>query len=179
MAKSGFDTRMYFDKKAVMDVVGKARVAVLARQGALVRKIMRNSMRKRKGNAPPGSPPFAHQGNLKLIEFAFDPQKNDVVVGPIKLANGKATWIQDKGGPVTVRGVVVRKKTQVDKYGRVHGRGEFLPLYMLPVKARVDAVYSGRIISVKGKVEARPFSQPALKKAKPLLAKEWKGKVKK
>ncbi len=166
MAKSGFDTRMYFDKKAVMDVVGKARVAVLARQGALVRKIMKNSMRKKKGPAKAGDPPNAHQGNLKKIEFAFDPKRNDVVVGPAALGKGIVPKLQNEGGTVKVRGIVNRK-------------GEFVPLRLMSRQGRQGAVASGKVVVQNRELKARPFTEPALKKAKPLLAKEWKGKVKK
>lgn len=166
MAKSGFNVKSYFDKAPVIAAVGKAKAGVMARQGALVRKIMRNSMRKRKGPAPAGSPPNAHQGNLKKIEFAFDSKTASVVVGPAKLGDGKAPEIQDKGGKVKVRGIVNR-------------RGQFVPLRIMSRKGRQGAVASGKIVMQERTVAARPFSQPALEKAKPYLAKEWKGKVKK
>lgn len=166
MAKSSFNTKAYFDKKAVIDAVGKAEAKVMGRKGALVRAIMKRSMRKKKGHAPAGQPPYRHQGNLAKVEFAFDPKSHSVVIGPAKLGNGKAPEIQDKGGVVEVSGIMTR-------------RGQFVPLFVMDAKGRQAAIASGKVVKVKAKVEARPFSAPALEIATPLLAKEWKGKVKK
>lgn len=167
MAKTGFNTKFFFDKKAVIDAVGKAKAGVMGRQGALVRTIMHRSLnKKKKGHAPPGQPPYKHQGNLAKVEFAFDPKTNSVVVGPAKLGNGNAPEVQDKGGTVKVSGIVTR-------------RGKFVPLYIMSAQGRQAAIASGKVVTVSVHVAARPFSQPALEKAKPYLAKEWKGKVKK
>lgn len=162
----GFKTKFYFDKKVVTDAVGKAEAGVMGRQGSLTRTIMRRSIRKHKGHAPAGKPPYSHQGNLRLIEFAFDPKTRTVVVGPAKLGETNAPEIQDKGGMVKVRGIVNRN-------------GEFIPLYKMSVQGRLGAIRSGKLVTKMAKVDARPFSQPALDAAKPLLAKAWKGKVKK
>ncbi len=140
MAKSGFNTKFYFDKKAVIDAVGKAKADVMGRQGALVRTIMKRSMRKKKGHAPPGQPAYKHQGNLAKIEFAFDPKTQSVVIGPAKLGNGSVPEIQDKGGTVKVRGVVNHK-------------GEFIPLYVMSVKGRLGAIRSGKVVVRNVKVE--------------------------
>ncbi len=165
MAKSGFNSKSYFDRQAVIDAIGKAQAGVLSRQGALVRTIMKRSMRKKKGPAPAGSPPNRHEGSLAKIEFALDRITNSCVVGPAKLGKGNAPEIQDKGGKVKVRGILNRK-------------GEFIPLRIMSAKGRAGAVASGRVIVQLRKVEARPFSQPALEKAKPILTREWKDAVK-
>lgn len=166
MAKTGFNTKLYFDKQGVVDAVGKARAAVMGRQGAYIRKVMRNSIRKKKGHAPAGQPPFSHQGNLKKIEFAYDPKTASVVVGPPKFGSGTAPEVLDKGGMVKVRGIVNR-------------RGEFIPLYVMSAKGRLAAINSGKLVIRNAEVKPRPFSEPALKAAQPHLAKEWKGRVKK
>lgn len=166
MAKSGFNTKAYLDKKAVIDAVGKAEAKVMGRKGALVRTIMKRSMRKKKGHAPAGQPPYRHQGNLAKVEFAFDAKTHSVVIGPAKLGNGNVPEIQDKGGFVLVSGIMRRN-------------GKFVPLFVMDAKGRQAAIASGKVVKVKAKVEARPFSQPALQKALPLLAKPWKGAVKK
>ncbi len=157
----------FFDRKAVMDRVGPAKVKVLSRQGALVRRIMQRSMRKRKGAAPPGQPPNAHQGDLKdKLYFAYDERSDSVVVGPVKLGKSDVPETLDKGGVITIRGIRNRK-------------GEFVPLRLLPPEVRVKVVASGKYTTQTVKFQARPFSQPALVKAAPYLAKEWQGAVKK
>jgi len=100
------------------------------------------------------------------FEFAFDPRSHSVVIGPAKLGSSNAPEIQDKGGFVEVSGILTR-------------RGKFVPLYIMSPRGRQAAIASGKVIKVKAEVKARPFSQPALEKAAPMLAKEWKGKVKK
>ncbi len=166
MARSGFKTQFYFDKQAVIDAVGKAKAGVMGRQGAITRKIMRNSIRKHKGHAPAGQPPYSHQGDLKKIEFAFDTETASVVVGPAKFKDGNTPEIQDKGGTVKLKGILNRK-------------GQFIPLYAMSVKGRLGAIKSGKVTTKSAKVAPRPFSQPALVKAAPYFAREWKGKVKK
>jgi len=166
MAKSGFNTKFYLDKKAVIDAVGKAEAKVMGRTGALVRTIMKRSMKKKKGHAPAGQPPYKHQENLAKVEFAFDPKSHSVVIGPAKLGNGKAPEIQDKGGTVKVSGIMTRK-------------GIFIPLYVMNARGRRAAIASGKVVKRDAEVKARPFSVPALEAAEPLLAKPWKGAVKK
>lgn len=166
MAKTGFNTKFYFDKKAVIDAVGKAKADVMGRQGALVRTVMKRSMRKRKGHAPAGQPPYRHQGSLAKIEFAYDPKTQSVVIGPAKLGNGSAPEVLDKGGAVKVKGILNRK-------------GQFIPLFVMKANSRAAAVASGKVVTRNVEVKARPFSQPALMAAKSYLAKPWKGAVKK
>lgn len=166
MAKAGFNTKFYFDKKAVIDAVGKAEAGVMGRKGALVRTIMKRSMKKKKGHAPEGQPPYRHRGDLAKIEFAFDPKRHSIVVGPLKLGNSNAPETLDKGGMVKVRGVF-------------NYRGQFVPLYLMSIRGRLGAIQSGKVVVRLAEVKPRPFSQPALKAALPYLAKPWKGKVKK
>ena len=79
--------RMFFDSPKVIASVDKATRKVFTRFGALVRKVARNSIRKRKSHAPPGSPPSSHTGLLKkFIWFGYDPDKRSVVIGPARLS---------------------------------------------------------------------------------------------
>lgn len=158
--------RNFFDRGSVVTAIGAARAKVLSRQGALVRKIMQRSMRKKKGPAPAGSPPHSHEGQLRdKTYFAYDATSGSCVVGPVKLGKSNAPEIQDKGGSVKVRGIISRK-------------GEFIPVGRLSAASRQTVIARGKVVTKQARVEARPFSQPALLKAKPLLAKQWKGQVK-
>lgn len=77
-AKKGF-----FDRADVQKRVDKATRKVLSRFGAYVRQRAKTSIRKRKGTSPPGSPPYSHVGLLKkFLFFAYDAQRQSVVIGP-------------------------------------------------------------------------------------------------
>lgn len=155
----------FFDTEKVTKAIGKARAKVGNRQGALIRKIMRQSMRRKKGPAPAGQPPHAHQGGIKdKTYYAWDAKTQSVVVGPVKLGKGTAPEIQDKGGTVVVSGIYRRD-------------GKFIPLFVMSAKGRVGAVASGKVVKVAFKVEPRPFSDPALQKAKKYMAEKWKDAV--
>lgn len=95
---------------------------VLFRAGAYARTVMRNSMRRRKGVSPPGTPPNAHVGTLKrLISFAVDTTEQSVVAGP-EIFSGKGTTrtnktipdLMDSGGAALID-TVSGKDRQVKK----------------------------------------------------------------
>lgn len=158
----------FLDRKAIIEAVGKARVAVMTRQGALVRKIAKNSMKRRKGPSAPGEPPHAHVGLVKdLTYFAFDRKTMSLVVGPAKVGGAKTAvpGLLERGGQVAVRGIRNR-------------RGQFVPLHKLPAAARRQAIDKGRVTVRNARLQARPFMKPALEKSVPLLAREWRGAVK-
>ena len=78
--------RLFFDRRRVMDAVERARRKALAGSGALVRKIAKDSIRKRKKPSRPGEPPHSHTGLLKrFIFFGYDEFSRGVVVGPVAL----------------------------------------------------------------------------------------------
>jgi hypothetical protein len=84
----------FFDRKAVIDAVGRARAASLSKAGAFVRTGARTSIRRRKNPnlaSRPGTPPYAHAtspfATLKNILFAWDPSSRSVVVGSVALRN--------------------------------------------------------------------------------------------
>jgi len=98
-AKEGF-----FDRAKVVGAVGKATRQVLSRFGAFVRQRAKTSIRNKKGTSPPGSPPYSHVGLLRrFILFAFDPQRQSVVIGPTQLRETSvAPRILEHGGDATV-----------------------------------------------------------------------------
>ncbi len=136
-----FNTRdFFFDRSVVIGAVDKAKRKVLSKAGSFVRLGARRSikpagkramkqrdkMRLRGYNDPtistPGSPPRLHTKstrNLKLILFAWEPQRQSVVIGPMlfKTAGGaRVPEVLEHGGRsfVTRRGrkkpITVRKR---------------------------------------------------------------------
>jgi len=173
MAK--INTKFFFDRKAVIDAVGKAQVKVMGRQGSLVRGIAKKSMHKAKKSSSPGRPPNVHVGLIKkLIFFAFDPKTASMVCGPIKFTVkgivSNVLEILEHGGEG-----IVRDRAIINK------KGQIVPFKFMTKLARERAIQSGKVIVVNRPVtiEARPFMAPALEKSIPYLAKEWKGAVKK
>jgi hypothetical protein len=160
--------KSFFDKPAVTNAVDKARIKVLSRQGALVRKIARNSMRKKKKASAPGQPPRVILGQVKdFLYFVYDPTTKTVVVGPIKLGDkSEALPTLERGGEMKVSGLL-------------DSRGRFVPLRFLPAVSRQKLLQSGKLTTRFAKVAARPFMIPALEKAKPYLAGMYKDTVKK
>ncbi|MDB5294903.1 MAG: hypothetical protein JWO31_886 [Phycisphaerales bacterium] len=91
----------FFDRRAVVEAIGRTRAAVLSKVGAFVRQRARSSMRRRKAVAAAGGPPSAHAGNLKdLLFFALDPEAKSVVVGPVPFVKGEAPHLLEFGGTV-------------------------------------------------------------------------------
>lgn len=95
---------LFFDRKKVVRAVDKAKRAVLSKAGAFIRTVARTSIRKRKGSAPPGSPPHSHVGLLRnFILFGYDRASDSVVVGPVKLNKPtEAPRVLEHGGTTTV-----------------------------------------------------------------------------
>lgn len=76
----------FFDRKKVVDAVGRATRRVLSKFGAFVRVRARSSIRKRKGVSTPGGPPSSHTGLIrKFLFFAYEPDRKSVVIGPARL----------------------------------------------------------------------------------------------
>ena len=111
----------FFDRQAVLDATSRVERKVLSRFGAFVRTTARSSIRKRKKPAPPGMPPSSHTGLLKRnIFFAYEPERKNVVIGPIRL-NAKHTDAPatlEHGGTTTIvrrrKGRKFVQKVQID-----------------------------------------------------------------
>jgi len=99
-------TKLFFDKPGVIGKVDCATRRVLSRFGAFVRTTARHSIRKRKNPSSPGQPPSSHTGLLKkFIYFGYDPRKQSVVIGPVRLSErgrGEAPHLLEYGGNTTV-----------------------------------------------------------------------------
>jgi len=110
-------TKLFFDKKAVRDKVDAGTRRVLSKFGAFVRRTARSSIRKRKKTSQPGSPPSSHTGLLKkFIFFGYDPRKDSVVIGPVRLTQkgrGEAPSLLEYGGTTKVEYRGKRKRARV------------------------------------------------------------------
>lgn len=87
---------LFFDRAMVVREIGKINAAALSKAGAFVRRRARSSLRRRKKPSAPGSPPSVHStdnvATLKNILFAYDRQRQSVVIGPVRLNVHSATW---------------------------------------------------------------------------------------
>jgi hypothetical protein len=105
---------LFLDRQEVIAALGRARMKVLGKAGAFIRKRARDSIKSKAPLKPPkwsanrgvraaqrkafrakqaarvaatGRPPFSHTRglNLRTIFFAFDPGTETVVIGPVRL----------------------------------------------------------------------------------------------
>jgi hypothetical protein len=143
------------DFRSLRKKADQAKERTLKRSGALVRKIMRSSIKYRaKGSAPAGSPPYSHtkSGGIKnLILFQYDPKTQSVVIGP-----ARDPQAADNVAPVP---------GTLEQGGRSRIR--------LP-KAIRRAVGKPTMIV---RVQARPFAKPALDQFEKSYPDLWKGAV--
>lgn len=98
---------MFFDRATVVRAVDAAKRRVLSKAGAFIRTTAKTSIRKRKGSAPAGTPPYSHEGSLRrLIYFGYDRSSDSVVVGPVGFKNSPAPQALEYGGKT----VAVRRR---------------------------------------------------------------------
>ena len=111
-----FDMRiksLFFDRPKVMRATDRATLRVLSKAGAFIRQRAKTSIRRRKGSAPPGSPPHSHEGSLRrLILFGYEPARKTVVVGPARFKQGEAPALLEFGGTVARSRHTRRGKTR-------------------------------------------------------------------
>jgi hypothetical protein len=98
----------FFNTESVMRKVKAGRKRALSKIGAYVRQRARTSIRRRKKSSPPGQPPSAHSGEIKLIFFGYDDRSGSVVVGFVRArsktsGSGVVPRLLEGGGDVTRR----------------------------------------------------------------------------
>lgn len=114
----------FFDRQAIIDAVDAARIKVLSKAGAFVRRTAQQSIRegvrttkgvtRRTAPSKPGKPPKSWTGLLKnFIYFAYDPGTQTVVIGPIplnqyhvvdgQLTRGAVPRVLEEGGTIGIR----------------------------------------------------------------------------
>lgn len=123
----GFEQKVaFFDRQAVLSVIGKAKTKNLSKAGSYVRRSARSSLRRRRASSLPGEPPSVHTkhpvATLKNIWFVFDRQSRSVIVGPVKLRTSSLTSsnratvpeLMEKGGTAVVVKSKVRRRARYE-----------------------------------------------------------------
>jgi len=159
-------TRVFLDRKAVADAVGKAAAAAMYKAGYILRRSARQSMRRRKAASAPGTPPSAHSGKgyprgplLKKFLFSeFDLTTKSMVVGPTRLGNSDAPLLQEKGGTIRIK-VIPPRKT---------GR-KASPAQATAFKRKIK---DGSIVRMKAAVQEKSITLPARPYMRPALTRE-------
>lgn len=89
----------FFKPELLIAKADRARRKMLSKAGAFVRQRAKTSIRKRKAVSAIGAPPSSHEGSLrKLIFFAYDPNRDSVVIGPALYRAGEAPKLLEHGG---------------------------------------------------------------------------------
>ena len=147
----------FFDRAKVMAAADKATRNVLSKFGAYVRRSAKDLIRKRKGSAPPGSPPNSHTGLLRnFIFFSWDEAKRSVVIGPTKLnaKNSRAPELLEHGGTDQRKAKTIYVK--------------------VPSGTRKVDIPARQVV-----YRARPFMQPAFDKNLPTVPDMWANAINK
>jgi len=90
--------RLRLDLGAVEKEADKAKYRALAKYGGYGRRVMRTSLKKRKGRTSRGQTPANRTGAIKsFIFFGVDRQSESVVIGPEVLPKGGKglRWLED------------------------------------------------------------------------------------
>ena len=193
-----FNSRMYFDRNAVVNAVGLAAANALCKAGAYIRQSAKSSIRKRKRASRPGEAPSSHVGTLRnRIQFAYDPPTRSVVIGPTPIGPvGVVPPTLEYGGTVSKRRNIRRKKRMLGGAGeiRIDGpacrttkknrEGKSVTYARLQTAGQVDRanrlneeLYGPEFLAAV-QIAPRPYMGPALKKEMPKLPTLWAGSVK-
>ena len=161
----------FFDKEKVLRAASAGRIRALSKAGAFIRRRGRSLLRRRKRSAAAGQPPSVHStddnATLKKIVFAYDPQNESVVVGPVKL-NGDPGYAEDVTVPELMEfgGVVTLRRARVINSTSGRGKGKKTTKVKLAAGERLN--YADH-----------PFMGPALEQetAAGTIADAWSGCV--
>lgn len=178
-------TGMFFDRQAVMKLVGQKERQGLSKAGGLTRRVARQSIPFRKNRdlvSSPGRPPISHTKGLgiRTIFYSYDANSRSVICGPVRLTgtkDPKSPEKLEKGGTSIVR---VRKRRVTrgrkesnrrrNKSTRARSQAEIMAIksYYSEYQDQLEA----RMKSVT--IAPRPFMGPALDKVKGQLAGLWR-----
>ena len=106
---------LFFDRAKIARAVDLAKRESLAKAGGFVRTTAKRSIRNRKGTSLPGKPPHSHVGLLRrFIYFAYDPDSESVVVGPVKITRPtNAPHALEFGGTTVVKRKHRKRKVRI------------------------------------------------------------------
>lgn len=193
---------VFFDRKAIIDRIGRAKARVLSQAGAFIRRTAKGKIRYAKGPSKPGSPPHGHRGRYgksplrELIYFAYDPSTNSVVVGPTPFQGAAiAPRVLELGGSVAARKNPMRRFRTIGSGGeiRIGGRsckttkrnrlGRMVTYAQIRTQAQADRanqiqeeLYGPETIGPQ-RIEPRPYMGPSLEENLPKLPPLWANSV--
>jgi hypothetical protein len=194
----------FFDKRAIIDALGKDQVAALSRAGAFARRAAKSLVRYRRAASKPGSPPSAHRGKAgrsalrELIFFAWDPATKSVVTGPAAFGSRDAPGILERGGAARIKNAR-RKLRQLGHGGEIRigsNPSKTTKTATQTLSGQVDVTYcvlrteaqvtranqiNEQLYGPEGlkaiSVAARPFMRPALESTAAKLPDLWGASV--
>jgi hypothetical protein len=159
----------FLDRPKIRRAVGEAMARWAERSGGYVRKTAKNSIRDGKSSAKPGKPPRNWTRLLKdKIVFVWEPQRNNIVVGPTLLnkPDRDALEVLEHGGDAMRRFFIETvESSKRTKSGRVRTKTE--------TRIRFSRKAPLRRVHYAG----NPFMGPALDKSQDKLAKFWKDSI--
>lgn len=178
------DTSKFLDRVIVETEVERIEFEGLKRNAFYLRRVARNSIRRRKEPSKPGQPPRSVRGDLKRGIYAMLDGRGSAVVGPVKFDWGTgAPNTLEFGGETVIDNSVRRKVGDGGEIRVVSGRagkevrpGVRVVFAKIRTQAQADrateinrAIFGPR----KVRVADRPFMAPALEKSIPKLAPMW------
>ncbi len=193
---------VFFDRRAVIDRIGRANAAVLSKAGAFIRRSAKGKIRYARSASRPGSPPHGHRGRYgqsplrELIYFAYDDRTNSVVVGPTPF-HGMAIVPRtlELGGTTASRKNPLRRIRKVGDGGeiRIDGPtagttkknrfGRLVTYTTLRTHTQADRANQlqeelyGPLLIGPVSIAARPYMGPSLAENLPLLPQLWANSV--
>lgn len=197
-------TKYFFDRRAIIDRIGRARAAVLSKAGAFIRRGAKGNIRYAKSASKPGNPPHAHATQKggkdsplrELIYFAYDDRTNSVVIGPMPFrGTAVVPRVLELGGTAPGRKNPLRRLRRVGDGGEIRlngpaGRttkknrfGSMVTYTKLQSQAQVDRANRlqeqlyGPLVIGPVSIAARPYMGPALEENLPKLPPLWANSV--
>jgi hypothetical protein len=177
------DTSTFLDRFVIESEAERIEFANLKRNAFYLRRVARNSIRKRKSPSSGGQPPRSVRGDLKRGIWAVMDGRGTAVVGPVKWPWGTgAPNTLEFGGDSVIDNSVRREvgdggeMRMVRTGGREVRPGVRVVYGKIRTQAQADRatrinreIFGPRTI----RVAERPFMGPALDKSIPKLAPMW------
>jgi hypothetical protein len=177
------DTSTFLDRFVIESEAERIEFANLKRNAFYLRRVARNSIRKRKSPSSGGQPPRSVRGDLKRGIWAVMDGRGTAVVGPVKWPWGTgAPNTLEFGGDSVIDNSVRREvgdggeMRMVRTGGREVRPGVRVVYGKIRTQAQADRatrinreIFGPRMI----RVAERPFMGPALDKSIPKLAPMW------
>jgi hypothetical protein len=189
---------MFFDRTKVEKLVGERGAKFLNRVGGFIRTVARRSMRsggKKRKASMPGDPPRYQTkdkvATLRNIQYGYEPARQSVVVGPVKLnqkqylngrlSSGTVPALHEFGGTAgmlekEITAIIGRGAAGRDERGRYTQGAAIWGKKWVPVGRRRPKP-GQRTRTRVAKYPARPFMAPALVEAQKKFPQLWYGSV--